>query len=62
MRLGSGESLDDILSSTDEVAEGVATSRAIAQLLDMRGQRTRAPTRAPTRTRAPTPTQTPTRT
>ena len=58
MRLGSGESLDDILSSTDEVAEGVATSRAIAQLLEMRGQRTRARNRAPTRTRAPTPTPT----
>ena len=35
-RLGSGESLEDILGSTDEVAEGVATSRAIAQLLEQR--------------------------
>ena len=35
-RLGSGESLADILGSTDEVAEGVATSRAIAQLLEQR--------------------------
>ena len=34
LRLGRGESLDDILGSTDEVAEGVATSRAIAQLID----------------------------
>lgn len=33
LRLGRGESLDEILGSSSEVAEGVATSRAIAQLL-----------------------------
>jgi len=34
LRLGQGETLEDILGSMDEVAEGVATSRAIAQLLE----------------------------
>ena len=33
---GRGEALEDILGSTDEVAEGVATSRAIAQLIDQK--------------------------
>jgi len=41
IRLGRGEDLDSILGSTDEVAEGVATSRNIVKLLEkkVRGYR-----------------------
>ena len=34
IRLGQGENIDDILAGTTEVAEGVATSRALKRLLD----------------------------
>ena len=36
IRLGRGESLEEILNSTSEVAEGVATSRALRALVDSR--------------------------
>jgi len=36
MRLGRGETLEDILASSSEVAEGVATSRAITKLVEKR--------------------------
>jgi len=36
MRLGRGETLHEILSSSSEVAEGVATSRAITKLVEKR--------------------------
>ena len=42
LRLGRGESLDEILGSSSEVAEGVATSRAIAQLLARKARATLA--------------------
>lgn len=37
-RLGQGESLDSILASTSEVAEGVATARAVTKLIDEKVQ------------------------
>jgi len=36
MRLGRGETLEEILASSSEVAEGVATSRAITKLVEKR--------------------------
>jgi len=35
-RLGKGESLDEILESMSEVAEGVATAKALTQLVNAR--------------------------
>ena len=35
-RLGKGETLEEILDSMSEVAEGVATARALTQLVDAR--------------------------
>ena len=45
IRLGQGENIDDILAGTTEVAEGVATSRALKRLLDKGARPARAPRR-----------------
>ena len=36
VRLGRGESLDEILGSMSQVAEGVATARALTRVVDAR--------------------------
>jgi len=54
IRLGQGENIDDILAGTTEVAEGVATSRALKRLLDkkVRDRRGRLDATWPGRTRS----------
>ena len=67
IRLGQGENIDDILAGTTEVAEGVATSRALKRLLDkkVRGDEGASTRRGPdthtTLSRRPSRTYPPTR-
>ena len=43
LRLGRGEPLEEILGSTSEVAEGVATARAVRKLIETKVRHVDAP-------------------